>query len=94
MSTEELELLENTSGKGDHFVKIKKLKDSEFLYGVSAKEFKNKTYEEAIKFKIDCTKVLINELLTPHFMERDNIRINLVLSAQTFNTNLLKELEE
>jgi len=50
------------------------------------------TYVKALHYRIASAKLLLDDLLTPHYSVRDDERINAVFKAIKFNEALLKEL--
>ena len=66
---------------------------SEYLYGIDPSTFAEMPYREAIEFKIKQTKLVIHELLEIDFMIRDDERLHAVIKAQSFNNELLDELD-
>lgn len=69
------------------------MKQSIYLYGVEAKEWKRLKYEEAVKVKISYATALLNELSGIHFKVRDEARILDVINAIRHNKALLEELK-
>ena len=68
-------------------------KTTQYLYGISAEEFKDMSYVDALEHKILSGKELLNTLVAVNFNDRDNKRIQDVLSAIKFNKELLLEVE-
>ena len=86
----------------------RKRKSTEYLYGISPVEFKDKTYEEALKLKIEkgvelarrladeSSEVFNNREVIPDAADRYNeiaIRLSDVIKALKFNEFLLNEYE-
>ena len=69
------------------------MKTTQYLYNISPKTLRSLLYEEALKVKITHAKVLIEQLLEPHYTVRDDERIEAVHKAIKFNKELLKELQ-
>ncbi len=78
------------------------MKDSLYYYGVSAFEFKNMKYTEALRHKIEAAKRLLNKLTNELFLtgvesnrwSETSERINDVVKAINFNKRLLEECGE
>lgn len=68
-------------------------KTTQYLYGISAEEFRDMSYVDALEHKILSGKELLNTLVAVNFNDRDNKRIQDVLSAIKFNKELLLEVE-
>lgn len=51
-------------------------------------------YEEALHIKVTAANELAKRLLSVPFMEQDSNRINKVIKARKFNTELLTELKD
>jgi len=68
------------------------MKTTKYLYGCDAKDFMHLPYAEALRYKIDKAKELLDSLLEINFMERDTHRVNDILKAIKFNEKLLEEL--
>ena len=68
-------------------------KSTYYLYELDPKVLINLSYVEAISLKIDSAKKLLKVLFEPHYMDRDNTRINAVYKAIKFNEALLEELK-
>ena len=69
------------------------MKKTPYLYGVEPSSFASLPYRQALQFKVDAARKLIIKLLKPHYLKRDDYRLNSVISAQKFNQKLLEELE-
>lgn len=68
-------------------------KSTYYLYELDPKLLIDLYYVEALKLKIDSAKKLLKVLFEPHYMDRDNTRINAVYKAIKFNEALLEELK-
>lgn len=68
-------------------------KTTQYLYGISAEEFRDMSYVDALEHKIISGKELLNTLVDVNFNDRDNKRMQDVLSAIKFNKELLLEVE-
>jgi len=68
-------------------------KTSKYLYGVSAKAFKDLRYQDALIFKIRSAERLVKDLVKEHYMVRDEYRISDIQKAVKFNRALLAEIE-
>lgn len=68
-------------------------KTTQYLYGISAEEFRDMSYVDALEHKIISGKELLNTLVDVTFNDRDNRRVQDVLSAIKFNKELLLEVE-
>lgn len=79
---------------GGNFVPTVVLKRSEYLYGVSGSYFKDMSYTDAINKKIELAKATASRMLKSTFMEVDSNRLNKVMESISFNTLLLKEINE
>jgi len=66
---------------------------TQYLYGINSKQLATMLYPEALQFKVDSAKLLICNLLEPHYTLRDDQRIGAVHKAISFNTKLLEELK-
>jgi len=67
-------------------------KDCKYYYNIKDSSIlKNMLYEDALNYKIQEAKKLIKELQIPHYTDRDDHRIDDVLSAISFNQKLLNE---
>ena len=84
---------------------MKQMKRTEYLYGISAKEFADMPYRDALKYKIQKAKELLRKVTLEadkYFREGANYdnmqqafyRQREILEAIQFNEKLLKELEE
>ena len=69
------------------------MKSTEYLYGVSAREFSQLSYTDALYYRIQSAQSLVDELLIPHYTERDQVRLTDVLKAIKFNEDLLREMD-
>lgn len=66
-----------------------------YLYGLLPSDIATlieMTYFDAIQFKITSAKALLSRLLHKPYQAQDTTRINDVIKAIKFNTELLKEL--
>lgn len=68
-------------------------KSTYYLYDLDPKLFINLSYVEAINLRINSAKKLLKVLFEPHYMDRDNSRINRVHKTIKFNQALLEELK-
>lgn len=68
------------------------MKSTEYLYGVPAREFSQLSYLDALYYRIKSAQALVDELLIPHYTERDQVRLTDVLKAIKFNEDLLREM--
>ncbi len=69
------------------------MKTTQYLYNIDPKILKDMPYEEAILLKLSSAKILISQLLEPHYSVRDEERIAAVGKAESFSKKALKELE-
>lgn len=69
------------------------MKQSIYLYGVEAREWKNLPYKQAVEVKISYAGALLNELLKVHFKVRDEARVLDVINAIRHNKALLEEMK-
>ena len=69
------------------------MKSTRYLYDIEPSVIASMKYEDALRFKIECAKILTGKLLEPQYEIRDTNRLNDVISARKFNEALLKELE-
>lgn len=70
----------------------KKIKSSKYLYNISASEFADMKYIDALHYKINKAKELLNLLVDVSYLERDNARLNDVLKAIQYNEELIEEV--
>ena len=70
---------------------IKSIKSTEYLYGCKPEEFWNLPYGEALEFKKQSAKKLINILIEEPFETRDDERIYHIKKAISFNDELVQE---
>ena len=77
-------------------VNEKQIQPTKYLYDISPDKFIVLPYIDALKVKIDAAKVLLHKLVHDecNWADRDNERINRVISAIKFNEYLLKELND
>jgi len=69
------------------------MQSTKYLYNIEPSELINLNYVDAIHFKLNSAKQLIHHLIYDfHYSERDEQRISAVHSTQSFNRNLLTEL--
>lgn len=68
-------------------------KSTQYLYNIDPSELTNMPYKEALEYKRFCANELVKRLIKPHFTERNDVRLNAVLKARSFNDKLLKELQ-
>lgn len=66
---------------------------TEYLYGFDAKKLENMNYPDAIEFKINSAKKLLDTLTSVDYLHRDNERVNEVLFKIEENKILLREME-
>lgn len=68
-------------------------KNTQYLYGISAEEFRDMLYPDAIQLQIDSAKKLLDELVSVNYRDRDNQRIKEVLKHIKINKESLLEVE-
>jgi len=76
----------------DNFEYKKHITTTSELYGVDSKIFRDMKYIDVLNLKIKLANDLISDLLSVHFMHRDNNLIMKITKAIQFNEELLKEL--
>ena len=86
--------IENNDIRTDGIVIEKRIKDTEYLYGADPIEFCNLPYKEALEYKIQSAKELLDRLLIPDYMNRDSERIRKVYNAINFTTQLINEIKD
>jgi len=84
--------VENNNNKV--FVKVKVIKKTEHLFGIQPSVFKEMLYEDVLMLKLKGASEMLEELLKPHYLERDNDRINDIIKAINYTKQLLQELNE
>ena len=67
-------------------------KSTMYLYNLDPHVLADMPYKQALEYKIKAARILISELLIPHYMVRDCVRVEDVFNAIKFNESLLKEL--
>lgn len=65
---------------------------TQYLYNINPSKFSNMPYSQALQFKIDSAKKLIDDLQRVHYTQRDDERLNATYRAISFNYRLLEEL--
>lgn len=70
------------------------MKTSEYYYGVKGHTFKDMSYIDALGYKIECARELINVLQEKPIYDRDIKRINDILKSIRFNKELIYETED
>jgi len=68
------------------------VKDCRYYYDIeNSNILKDMLYKDALYYKIEKAKKQLKKLQEVHYMDRDDYRINDILSAIEFNQKLLKE---
>lgn len=76
----------------DNIIVTKHIQPTLELYGVQGKVFRNMTYENALKYKIELLRPQVTFILDQDYRTRDSTKLNRILDAIKFNEDLLKEL--
>ena len=66
---------------------------TKYLYGIDPKKLADMPYKEALEYKKEKAKELLEELYKPSFWDRDDQRIAAVCKAIKFTETLLEELK-
>ena len=73
---------------------MKQYRTTQYLYGVKPSQFKDMQYKDALEFKLQSAKALIEMLHIPEFGSRDEERIREVFDAIELTEYLLNELKD
>lgn len=71
---------------------MKQYRTTQYLYGVKPSQFKDMPYREALEFKLQNAKALIEMLHIPELGSRDEERIREVFDAIGLTEYLIREL--